>query len=60
VLDDMVGLPSDYWEEPTGRNVILVSNIRDDNYYTDYPYYIAFENWDLESAPPIAETNLIF
>lgn len=41
VLDDLVGLPSDYWEEPTGRNVILVSNIRDDNYYTDYPYYIA-------------------
>ncbi len=41
VLDDMVGLSSDYWEEPTGRNVILVSNIRDDNYYTDYPYYIA-------------------
>jgi len=23
-------------------------------------YYIAFENWDLESAPSIAETNLIF
>lgn len=40
-LDDMVGFPSDYWEEPTGRNVILVSNVRDDNYYTDYPYYIA-------------------
>jgi len=40
VLDDMIGLPGIY-EEETGRNVILVSNIRDDNYYTDYPYYIA-------------------
>jgi len=23
-------------------------------------YYVAFENWDLESQAPIAETNLIF
>ena len=30
-----------YYYSPEGKNVILVSNIRDDNYYTDYPYYIA-------------------
>ena len=41
VLDDMVGLPGDYYFDENGRDVILVSNIRDDNYYTDYPYYIA-------------------
>jgi len=40
-LDDLVGLPSDYYYEPTGRIVILVCNIRDENYYDyTYPYYI--------------------
>ncbi len=32
----------DYFYEPSGRNVILVSNIRDENYYNPtYPYYVA-------------------
>lgn len=40
-LDDLLGLPSDYYYEETGRNVILVSNIRDENYYDPtYPYPI--------------------
>jgi hypothetical protein len=40
-LDDMLGLPSDYYTEPTGRTVILVCQIRDQNYYqSTYPYYI--------------------
>jgi hypothetical protein len=41
VLDDLLGLPPDYYEDTTGRNVILISNIRDANYYTTYPYYVA-------------------
>ena len=41
VFDDMVGLPADYYESDTGKTVILVSNIRDDNFHTIYPYYIA-------------------
>ncbi|MEM3617659.1 MAG: immune inhibitor A [Candidatus Bathyarchaeia archaeon] len=41
-LPGMLGLPPDYYYEETGRNVILVSNIRDTNYYYyTYPYYIA-------------------
>jgi len=41
-LPGMLGLPSDYYCEENGRNVILVSNIRDENYYDPtYPYYIA-------------------
>ena len=32
--------------EPTGRNVILISNIRDEMYYDDnYPYYIVGYYW---------------
>lgn len=35
-------VPPGYYYEETGRNVILVSNIRDENYYDyEYPYYIA-------------------
>lgn len=33
--------PPGYYEDVEGKNVVLVSNVRDDNYYTDYPYYIA-------------------
>jgi len=36
-----------YWYEPTGRNVIQISNVRDEHYYTDYPYYIAGFYWGL-------------
>jgi len=35
-------VPEGYYYEETGRNVILVSNVRDENYYDyEYPYYIA-------------------
>ncbi|MEM2118477.1 MAG: immune inhibitor A [Candidatus Bathyarchaeia archaeon] len=41
-LPGLLGLPADYYYEENGRNVILVSNIRDENYYNyNYPYYIA-------------------
>jgi hypothetical protein len=41
-LPGMLGLPTDYYYEENGRNVILISNIRDDNYYNaSYPYYVA-------------------
>ncbi|MHA1748673.1 MAG: hypothetical protein ACTSYF_08555 [Promethearchaeota archaeon] len=34
--------PPGYYADSEGRNVILVSNIRDENYYnSSYPYYIA-------------------
>jgi len=47
VLDDILGLPPDYYYEPTGRNVIMVSNIRDEHYWTDYPYFIGGFYWGL-------------
>ncbi|UCH57516.1 MAG: immune inhibitor A [Candidatus Bathyarchaeota archaeon] len=35
-------VPPGYYYEETGRNVVLVSNVRDDNYYDPmYPIYIA-------------------
>jgi immune inhibitor A len=44
--------PSGYWYDEAGRNVILVSNFGDENFYDPtYPYYIAgfysptFERW---------------
>lgn len=41
-LDDLIGVPPDYWYEESGRNVILVSNIRDTQYYDPtYPYFVA-------------------
>jgi hypothetical protein len=41
-LPSLLGLPSDYYYDETGRQVILVSNVRDDNYYDPtYPIYIA-------------------
>jgi immune inhibitor A len=41
LLPYWLGLPSDYYTEPTGRNVILVANIGDRNYYNaSYPYFI--------------------
>ena len=36
-----------YWYEPTGRNVIQISNIRDEHYWTDYPYFIGGFYWGL-------------
>ena len=34
-------VPPGYYSSPEGKNVILVSNVQDENYYTDFPYYIA-------------------
>lgn len=42
LLPSLVGLPSDYYYDAAGRQIILVSNVRDDNYYDPtYPNYIA-------------------
>lgn len=42
LLPSLLGLPADYYADETGRQVVLVSNIRDENYYDpDYPLYIA-------------------
>lgn len=43
-LPSLLGLPADYYYTPAGKNVILISNIRDDNYYLGpdlAPTYIA-------------------
>ena len=41
-LPSLLGLPSDYYYDEAGRQIVLVSNIRDDNYYDpNYPNYIA-------------------
>jgi hypothetical protein len=42
ILPGLLGLPADYYADPAGRQVVLVSNIRDDNYYDyTFPNYIA-------------------
>ncbi|HSB89413.1 MAG TPA: choice-of-anchor J domain-containing protein [Anaerolineales bacterium] len=42
LLDDLLGLPADYYADPAGRQIVLVENVRDDNYYDPtYPLYIA-------------------
>ena len=41
-LPGMLGLPDDYYKDASGRALILISNIRDANYYdSTYPIYIA-------------------
>jgi hypothetical protein len=37
------GLPASYcdWTDTNGRTAILVANVRDDNYYNNFPLYIA-------------------
>ncbi|MFX1423725.1 MAG: hypothetical protein ACFFB2_15550, partial [Promethearchaeota archaeon] len=46
VLAAMLGLPSDYYFDATGRTIIMISNIGDENYYdSDYPIYIAGFYW---------------
>jgi hypothetical protein len=41
-LPGLLGLPADYYYDSTGRQIILVSNVRDENYYDpNYPIYIA-------------------
>lgn len=41
-LDDLLALPPDYYADAAGRQIILVENIRDANYYdSTYPLYIA-------------------
>ena len=42
VLVPSLGLPADYYADSAGRQIVLVSNVRDDNYYdSTYPLYIA-------------------
>lgn len=42
LLPTLLGLPADYYADAQGRQVVLVSNVRDDNYYDpDFPLYIA-------------------
>ncbi len=42
VADDIFGFPSDYYTDVSGKRIILVSNIGDENYYdSTYPVYIA-------------------
>jgi hypothetical protein len=37
-----LGLPPDYYADPAGRQIVLVSNVRDENYYdSTFPLYIA-------------------
>jgi len=41
-LPSLLGLPEDYYYDPSGRTIILVENVRDANYYDpNYPSYIA-------------------
>jgi hypothetical protein len=41
-LPGLLGLPADYYYDAAGRQIVLVSNIRDANYYDpNYPIYIA-------------------
>ncbi|MFC7155690.1 immune inhibitor A domain-containing protein [Halomarina halobia] len=42
-LDGALGLPENYWRtDGQGRSVVLVDNVRDENYYdADYPNYVA-------------------
>ncbi|APV43492.1 Immune inhibitor A peptidase M6 [Dehalogenimonas formicexedens] len=41
-LPSLLGLPDDYYFDSNGRNIVLVSNIRDENFYdSTYPIYIA-------------------
>ncbi|WP_254543223.1 immune inhibitor A domain-containing protein [Halomarina pelagica] len=42
-LDEALGLPENYWRtDGEGRSVVLVDNVRDENYYdADYPNYVA-------------------
>jgi hypothetical protein len=42
LLPSLLGLPGDYYYDELGRQIVLVSNVRDDNYYNPtYPNYIA-------------------
>jgi hypothetical protein len=41
-LPGLLGLPSDYYYDAAGRQIVLVENVRDNNYYDpNYPIYIA-------------------
>lgn len=42
LLPSLLGLPGDYYYDEAGRQIVLVSNVRDDQYYNpSYPNYIA-------------------
>jgi len=45
-FDDLIGAPSDYYYDPDGKSMIMISNIGDESYYDDtYPNYIAGFYW---------------
>jgi hypothetical protein len=50
LLDLWGAVPPGYYYEETGRNVIMISNVRDKNYYEDFPYYIAGFYWGAYEA----------
>jgi immune inhibitor A len=44
ILDDLLGLPSDYYQSSDGQDrvIAMISNVRDDSYYdSTFPVYIA-------------------
>jgi hypothetical protein len=48
VLDDILGLPSDYYYDPDGRDIIMISNIGDEHYWDPtYPSFIIGFYWGL-------------
>jgi len=45
-LPGMIGLPGDYYHDPEGKSIIMISNIGDESYYNaSYPNYIAGFYW---------------
>ncbi len=45
-LDDLIGAPWDYYYDPDGKSMIMISNIGDESYYDEtYPNYIAGFYW---------------
>lgn len=48
LMPGYVGLPADHYYEETGRNMILVTNFLDENYYDpDFPSFIIGFYWSL-------------
>jgi immune inhibitor A len=48
LMPGLAGLPEDHYYEETGRDMILVTNFRDDNYYDpEFPSFIIGFYWSL-------------
>jgi len=46
VLNGLIGAPADYYYDPDGKSMIMISNIGDESYYDPtYPNYIAGFYW---------------